>query len=49
MMMLRASKRLPTKPENRIRVVSGRHGHRIGVNVNPAVLVPCSRSRYLFL
>jgi hypothetical protein len=30
---LTTSKRPPTRPENRIRVVSGRHGHRIGVDV----------------
>ena len=31
--MLATSKRLPMRPENRIRVVSGLHGHRIGIDV----------------
>jgi hypothetical protein len=30
---LTTSKRLPTRPESRIRVVSGLHGHGIGVDV----------------
>jgi aquaporin Z/aquaporin NIP len=42
---LTTSKRLPTRPENRIRVVSGLHGHRIGDDVNPAVTIGLALNR----